>query len=112
MLYLTGKAKKTTRTYREQYELSFNAHFNLVTIHPWVDGNGKTARLLMNYVQFCYNLFLTKIFKEDREEYILSLCQSQENETNQPFLNFMARQLEKLFILEIKQFKASQNRMF
>ena len=104
--------QKTTGTFREQYELSFNAHFNLVTIHPWVDGNGRTARLLMNYVQFCYNLFPAKIFKEDREEYILSLCQSQENETNQPFLNFMARQLEKLFILEIKQFKASQNRMF
>ena len=37
-------------TLREKYELSFNAHFNLVTIHPWVDGNGRTSRLLMNYI--------------------------------------------------------------
>lgn len=42
--------QNTVGTFREQYELSFNAHLNLVTIHPWVDGNGRTARLLMNYI--------------------------------------------------------------
>lgn len=56
------------------YELSFNAHLNLATIHPWGDGNGRAARLLMNYIQFCCHLFPTKIFKEDREIYILSLA--------------------------------------
>ena len=65
--------QKTVGTFREQNELSFNAHLNLVTIHPWVDGNGRTARLLMNYIQFLYNLFPTKIFKEDRDGYI-PLC--------------------------------------
>ena len=60
-------------TFREQYELSFNAHLNLVTIHPWVDGNGRTARLLMNYIPFCYHLFPNKIFNEDREVYNLFL---------------------------------------
>ena len=81
--------QKTVGAFREQYELSFNAHLNLVTIHPWVDGNGRTVRLLMNYIQFCYHLFPTKIFKEDREEYILSLHQCQDEETNQPFLLHM-----------------------
>ena len=76
--------QSTSGTFREQYELSFNAHLNLATIHPWVDGNGRTARLLMNYIQFCRNLFPTKIFREDREEYILSLRRSQEEERNQP----------------------------
>ena len=87
---LLQEKQKAVGTFREQYELSFNAHLNLVTIHPWVDGNGRTARLLMNYIQFCYNLFPTKIFKEDREEYISALRQSQEEETNLPFLGFMA----------------------
>ena len=102
--------QKKVGIFREQYELSFNAHLNLVTIHPWVDGNGRTARLLMNYIQFCYHLFPTKIFKEDREEYILSLRQCQDEETNQPFLDFMAGQLKKSLSLEIESFKASQKK--
>ena len=104
--------QKTVGTLREQYELSFNAHLNLVTIHPWVDGNGRMVRLLMNYIQFCYHLFPTKIFKEDREEYILSLRQCQDEETNQVFLDFMARQLKKSLSLEIERFNASQKRGF
>ena len=104
--------QSTSGTFREQYELSFNAHLNLATIHPWVDGNGRTARLLMNYIQFCRNLFPTKIFRENREEYILSLRRSQEEETNQPFLDFMASQLKKSLSLEIEKFNASQKKGF
>ena len=104
--------QKTTGTFREQYELSFNVHLNLVTIHPWIDGNGRTARLLMNYIQFCYHLFPTKIFKEDREEYILSLRQCQNEETNHPFLDFMAWQLKKSLALEIERFNASRKKGF
>lgn len=109
---LLQEKQKTVGTFREQYELSFNAHLNLVTIHPCVDGNGRTARLLMNYIQFCYNLFPTKIFKEDREEYISALQLSQEKEVNQPFLDFMAGQLKKSLSLEIERFNASQKRGF
>jgi Fic family protein len=94
-------------TFREQYELSFNAHLNLVTVHPWVDGNGRTARLLMNYLQFCFNLFPAKVFKEDRADYILSLQQAQDDENNLPFLYFMAMQLKKSLSLEIERYNTS-----
>lgn len=104
--------QNAVETLREQYELSFNAHLNLVTIHPWVDGNGRTARLLMNYIQFCHNLFPTKVFIEDREEYILSLRQSQEEENNRYFLDFMFGQLKKSLLLEIEKFNASQKKGF
>lgn len=104
--------QNTVRTFREQYELSFNAHLNLVTIHPWVDGNGRTARLLMNYIQFCYHLFPMKIFKEDRADYILFLQQSQDDEVNQPFLDFMAAQLKKSLALEIEKFNTSRKKGF
>ena len=104
--------QKLMNTLREQYELSFNAHLNLVTIHPWVDSNGRAARLLMNYIQFCYHLFPAKIFKEDRADYILSLQQAQDDETSQPFLDFMAVQLKKSLSLEIQKYKASHNKGF
>ena len=31
-------------------ELTAEAHYRLVTIHPFVDGNGRSARLLMNMI--------------------------------------------------------------
>jgi Fic family protein len=104
--------QKAAGTFREQYELSFNAHLNVVTIHPWVDGNGRTARLLMNYIQCCYTLFPAKIFKEDRAGYILSLQQSQDEDKNQPFSDFMAMQLRKSLVSEIEKYKASHRKEF
>lgn len=104
--------QKAVNTFREQYELSFNAHLNLVTIHPWVDGNGRMARLLMNYIQFSHHLLPTKIFKEDRTDYILSLQQCQDDETNLPFLDFMTKQLKKSFSLEIENYKTSRKKGF
>jgi Fic family protein len=47
--------------------LSFDAHQQLVSIHPFNDGNGCTARLLMSFVQHYYDQTLTVVFREDKE---------------------------------------------
>ena len=60
------------------YRLSFEAHFRLVTIHPWVDGNGRTTRLLMNIVQRQLGLIPSIVTKEDKGEYIQALIDSRE----------------------------------
>lgn len=70
-------------------EVSFDAHYNLVTIHPWADGNGRMARLLMNLLQFEFGLIPTKILKEDKEEYIKALVATRENEDLNIFRKFM-----------------------
>ena len=62
------------------YRLSFEAHFRLVTIHPWVDGNGRTTRLLMNIVQRQLCLIPSIVTKEAKGEYIQALIDSRENE--------------------------------
>ena len=53
------------------------AHFRLVTIHPFIDGNGRTARLLMNLMllQQGFPLFTIKI--ENRKSYLDSLESAQ-----------------------------------
>lgn len=61
------------------YRLSFEAHFRLVTIHPWVDGNGRTTRLVMNMIQRQLGLIPSIVTKEDKGEYIQSLVDSREN---------------------------------
>jgi Fic family protein len=73
------------------YELSFWAHFELVTIHPWADGNGRTCRLLMNLLQMEYDVLPTKVLKEDKAEYIQALIDTRENEDISIFINCMTR---------------------
>lgn len=62
------------------YRLSFEAHFRLVSIHPWVDGNGRTTRLVMNMIQRQLWLVPSIVRKEDKGEYIQSLVDSREND--------------------------------
>lgn len=62
------------------YRMSFEAHFRLVTIHPWVDGNGRTTRLVMNMIQRQLGLVPSIVRKEDKGEYIQSLVDSREND--------------------------------
>ena len=73
------------------YELSFWAHFELVTIHPWADGNGRTCRLLMNLLQMEYGVLPTKVLKEDKAEYIQALIDTREEEDMEVFMNCMSR---------------------
>lgn len=60
------------------YRLSFEAHFRLVTIHPWVDGNGRAARLLMNLVHRQLGLIPSIVTKEAKAEYIQALIDSRD----------------------------------
>lgn len=62
------------------YRLSFEAHFRLVTIHPWVDGNGRTTRLVMNMIQRQLGLVPSIVRKEEKGEYIQSLVDSRDND--------------------------------
>lgn len=49
------------------------AHYKLVTIHPFVDGNGRTARLLMNLLLLQHGYPIAIIKKEKRAEYIAAI---------------------------------------
>ncbi|MBD5322081.1 MAG: winged helix-turn-helix transcriptional regulator [Bacteroides sp.] len=76
-------------TIQQLYEMSFDAHYNLVTIHPWADGNGRMARLLMNWLQFEYGLIPSRIFSDDKEEYIKALVATREEGDLSVFRRFM-----------------------
>lgn len=81
------------------YDLSFWAHYELVSIHPWADGNGRTCRLLMNLLQMEYDALPTKVLKEDKAEYIQALIDTREKEDINIFLDCMAS----LHIAHLKQ---------
>jgi Fic family protein len=91
------------------YDLSFWAHFELVTIHPWADGNGRTCRLLMNLLQWEFDVLPTKVLKEDKAEYIQALIDTRESEDLNIFLNCMARHHCQHLQTDIDQFMKSTN---
>lgn len=97
----------TSKSVAQLYELSFDAHFNLVTIHPWADGNGRMARLLMNMLQFEFGLIPTKILKEDKEEYIKALVETRENEDLNIFREFMTTTMIKNLAHDIEVYRES-----
>ena len=91
----------------ELYKISFDAHFNLVTIHPWADGNGRMARLVMNMLQFEFGLIPTIIHKEYKEEYIKALVATREEENLDIFRAFMTKMMEENLSAEIETYLIS-----
>lgn len=89
----------------EIIKLSADLHYNFVNIHPFGDGNGRVARLLMNYIQLYHNEPLIKIFTENRAEYINALNKTEENADLDIFRKFIINQQIKFFKAEINKQK-------
>lgn len=88
----------------DRYNLSFEAHYRLVTIHPWADGNGRMARLIMNHIQFEFGLVPAKVLKEDKGDYINALIATRESDDINHFLDFMTSEMIKTISSDIKAY--------
>lgn len=92
-------------TDNEILKLSADIHYNLVNIHPFGDGNGRTSRLMMNYIQMYHQEPLIKIFTEDRAEYIDALNKTEEEEDISIFRDFICSQQIKFYKAELEKFR-------
>lgn len=90
------------RSLQKIYNLSFDAHYQLVSIHPFADGNGRASRLLMNYIQSFFDVPLSRLFIEDKQDYFDALEKTRKTENIEIFRSFMFKQLEKHVGNEIK----------
>ncbi|MBI4944935.1 MAG: Fic family protein [Bacteroidetes bacterium] len=93
------------KTNEEIYQLSFDAHYYLVNIHPWFDGNGRTSRLLMNFIQAVHQKPLSIVFLEDKPAYIKALNDSREKNDIDIFRKFMTEQHVKYMKREIEKYE-------
>lgn len=104
-----ARANAATKTIDELYQLTFDAHYQLVTIHPWADGNGRMARLVMNMLQFEFGLIPAKTMKEDKEEYIKALVATREEDDRNIFREFMSSMMIRNLTQEIDTYLQSIN---
>ena len=76
--------------------LAAEMHERLITIHPFIDGNGRTSRLVMNLIlmQKGYLIANIKGDYENRMQYYQSLEKAQTKKDKEDFLLFIA-QIEK-----------------
>ncbi|HEV7350179.1 Fic family protein [Telluribacter sp.] len=95
----------SAQTVEQKLRTSFQAHFDLVSIHPFGDGNGRTSRLLMNFIQTLFGLPISVVFVSDRFAYIEALEQARREEYMAPFYDFMFEQYGKFLVLEIRELK-------
>ena len=102
-----SRAKASEMSIDELYSLTFDAHYQLVTIHPWADGNGRMARLVMNMLQFEFGLIPTKILSKDKEEYIKALVATREDEDLNIFRTFMTTMMEQNLLNETTMYLVS-----
>ena len=80
------------------------AHYKLVHIHPFIDGNGRTARLLMNLLLMKKGYPITILLKVDRKRYYASLDEA--NKGNYDFLvNFIAKAVDRSLSLYLEAFE-------
>jgi len=89
----------------EKLKLSYRAHFNLVSIHPHYDGNGRTSRLMMNLLQYRFGLPMGIVHSEDKLEYFSALEKSRSSESLDAFNAFTDAQYIKQLSSEIDMYK-------
>jgi Fic family protein len=82
-------------------ELAALIHYKLVAIHPFFDGNGRTARLLMNVVLMQAGYPLAIILKNDRKKYYQVLSKADKGDLL-PFVRFIAQAVERSLDIYLK----------
>ncbi len=111
-LHVPGEMENLIKWYDENIEkihaieLAANVHKEFVRIHPFVDGNGRTARLLMNFELMKKGYLPVIIKKENRLQYYELLDKAHTQEENKEFILFIADLEEEMLDSYLKIIKS------
>lgn len=88
-------------------ELAAILHHRIVNIHPFFDGNGRTARLMMNVVLMRAGFPLAVVLKNDRKKYYRTLGEADKG-NYAPFVRFIAQAAERSLDIFLKVLTPAQ----
>lgn len=81
--------------------LAAAAHHRLVAIHPFIDGNGRTARLVMNLILMRAGYPPAIVARVNRRQYYRVLSQADRGDLR-PLVNFVGRAVERSLTLYLE----------
>ena len=87
---------------QQKLNIAFKIHYDLVMIHPFSDGNGRTARLMMNYILNYFDLPLFTINANIRTEYIKTLENTYKTDDFNLFYDFSKKEYYNFLMEQIK----------
>jgi Fic family protein len=88
-------------------ELAAMMHFKFVHIHPFIDGNGRTARLLMNLILITNGYPPAIILFLDRKKYYRVLREA-DMEKFDSYMDFIGRSIERSLIIYLQALKPAK----
>lgn len=97
-----------TRSDWHPVELAAEAHYQLVTIHPFIDGNGRTARLLMNLLLFQKGYPPALIRKRDRISYLKALEKAQLGGSKEDYYEIISKAVSRSFDIYFNALNSEQ----
>ena len=82
--------------------LAASFHYRFVRIHPFDDGNGRMARLLMNTILIRHGYTVAIVRREDRDRYIRELERADQTDNLARFVEYVASCCEYALELHLK----------
>lgn len=93
-------------------KIGADAHYKLVSIHPFSDGNGRTSRLLMNLIFMQQGYPPAIIRKEDRLAYINFLEKAQKGSGLDDFYNLIYESVDRSLDIYLDAIEPSSQQRF
>lgn len=110
MRELTGWIKKN-KNKLHIVELAAIVHHKIAFIHPFFDGNGRTARLIMNLLLMQAGFPMVVILRNDRKKYYDTLSKADKGD-NVPFVRFVAQAAERSLNIYLKTLIPSKSKKY
>jgi len=103
----------TVKSNINKLNLTADLHYNFVSIHPFSDGNGRSARILMNAVLFYFDLPRLILKSERKKLYYEALEETRNKSDLSVFRKYIYNEYSAQLQNEIEKYRESEkNNMF
>jgi len=88
---------KMNRRRTHPLQLALDFHLTYEHIHPFMDGNGRTGRLIMNKILMSRGYFPIIIYSGNSRAYYNSIAKGSGSKNKRPYYQFMLKQARKTY---------------